>query len=114
MLGITPKNLILSSAGEEIANKKLIIPTLTAFTSDSLAKVQVKTCTACPGFGHVYTPGVASTVFDPDRNFEMRFDATGNKVSSINTSVFRLTDVDSKVIAPTIYNAYISEIDLDY
>ena len=113
MLGITPKNLILSSAGEEIANKKLIIPTLTAFTSDSLAKVQVKTCKACPGFGHVYTPGVASTVFDPDRNFEMRFDATGNKVSAINTSVFRLTDVDSKVIAPTIYNAYISEIDLE-
>ena len=58
LIGITPKNEIINSTGVAIANKKLIIPTLTHFSSDSLAKVQVKTCTACPGFGHVYTPGL--------------------------------------------------------
>ena len=110
LIGITPKNFITSSNGDEIVNKKLIIPTFTNFSSDSLAKIQVKTCTACPGFGHVYTPGVASTVFDPDRNFEMQFDAS-NTVTTINTSVFRPTDVGSKVIAPTIYNAFITELD---
>lgn len=110
LIGLTPKNVILNSNGTEIANKKLIIPTLTHISSDSLAKVQVKTCTACPGFGHVYTPGVASTVFDAGRNFEMQFDA-GNTVSAINTSAFKLTDVGAKVIAPTIYNAYITAID---
>ena len=110
LIGITPKNFITSSTGKDIVNKKLIIPTLANFSSDSLAKVQVKTCTACPGFGHVYTPGVASTVFDSSRNFEMQFDAS-NTVSAINTSVFRLTDVGSKVIAPTIYNAYITDVD---
>ena len=73
-----------------IANKKLIIPTLAHISSDSLAKVQVKTCTACPGFGHVYTPGVASTVFDADRNFQMQFDAA-NTVTAINTSAFNMS-----------------------
>jgi hypothetical protein len=110
LIGITPKNVILNSTGTEIANKKLIIPTLAHISSDSLAKVQVKTCTACPGFGHVYTPGVASTVFDADRNFQMQFDAA-NTVTAINTSAFKLTDVGAKVIAPTIYNAYITDID---
>ena len=110
LIGITPKNEIINSTGAAITNKKLIIPTLTHFSSDSLAKVQVKTCTACPGFGHVYTPGVASTVFDAGRNFEMQFD-DGNTVTAINTSVFRLTDVGAKVIAPTIYNAYITDVD---
>lgn len=110
LIGITPKNKIVNSSGVGIVNKKLIIPTLVHLSSDSLAKVQVKTCTACPGFGHVYTPGVASTVFDSTRNFEMQFDGT-NTVSAINTSVFRLTDVGAKVIAPTIYNAYITSID---
>ena len=110
LVGITPKNEIINSTGVGIANKKLIIPTIAHFNSDSLAKIQVKTCTACPGFGHVYTPGVASTVFEPSRNFEMQFDAA-NTVTAINTSVFKLTDVGAKVIAPTIYNAYITEVD---
>ena len=35
----------------------------------------------------------------------------GNTVTAINTSVFRLTDVGAKVIAPTIYNAYITDVD---
>ena len=54
--------MILNSTGVEIANRKLIIPTKMSMSSDSLAEIKVKTCKACPGFGHVFTPGVGTTV----------------------------------------------------
>ena len=44
LVGITPKDTITSSNGEEIVNKKLIIPTVANFSSDSLSKVEVVQC----------------------------------------------------------------------
>jgi hypothetical protein len=110
LIGITPKNFITNSAGDDIVNKKLIIPSVASFISDSLMRVEVIACTACPGFAHVYTPGIAST--ESGRQIEMEF-TSGNNVTAINDSVFYPTDVGAKIIAPTIFNAYISEIDLD-
>ena len=107
LVGITPKNLIVNSVGSEIVNKKLIIPTKLSVTSDSLAEVQVVTCKACPGFGHVYTPGVASTVTGREVEFEF---TGGNTLASINDSFFKASDVGSKLIAPSIYNAYIVSV----
>ena len=91
----------------EIVNKKLIIPTKLSITSDSLAEVQVVTCKGCPGFGHVYAPGVASTVTGREVEFEF---TGGNTLASINDSFFKASDVGSKLIAPSIYNAYIVEV----
>ena len=108
LIGITPKNFILNSVGTEIKNKKLIIPTTMNITSDSLAQVEVVKCRACPGFAHVYTPGIAATTTGPE--VEVRL--TGqNTLTSVNGTFFKQTDLNSKIIAPSIWNAYITDLD---
>ena len=107
LIGITPKSNIVNSTGTEIQNKKLIIPSTLNVTSDSLAEFKVVTCRACPGFGHVYAPGVASTVTGREVEFEF---TGGNSLASINDSYFYASDVGSKLIAPSIYNAYIVQV----
>ena len=110
LLGVTPKDFLLNSVGTEIKNKKLIIPTTLNITSDSLAKVEVVRCRACPGFGHVYTPGIGATVSGP----EVQVRLTGeNTLTSVNDTYFQASDLDSKIIAPTIWNAYITELSDD-
>lgn len=107
LIGITPKKEITSSSGINIPNKKLIIPTVANFTSDSLAKIEVVTCKACPGFGHVYTPGIATT--ESGREIEMEF-TDGQNVAARNDSYFYESDIGAKVIAPTIFNAYVAAV----
>ncbi len=107
LIGITPKEFILNSTGVEIKNKKLIIPTTLNITSDSLAKVEVVKCRACPGFGHVYTPGIAATTSGP--SVEVQF-TDGRTLAAANDSYFQLSDLGSKLIAPSIWNAYISDL----
>lgn len=59
ILGIHPKESIQNEQGFKKANKKVIIPTsLTVTSSDDLAKVDIVTCRACPGFGYTYDQGV--------------------------------------------------------
>ncbi len=107
LLGITPKDFLLNSVGTEIKNKKLIIPTTLNITSDSLAKIEVVKCRACPGFAHVYTPGIGATVTGP----EVQVKLTGeNTLTSVNDTYFQKSDLNSKIIAPTIWNAYITEL----
>ena len=118
LIGIRPKDVILNSTGVEIPNRKLIIPTKVSMSSDSLSEIKVKTCKACPGFGHVFTPGVGSTV--SGRNMNISF-ASGNIISGIGTMVdisgittnayFTESDIGSKIIAPSLFNAYITSID---
>ena len=107
LIGITPKSNIVNSTGTKIENKKLIIPSTLNVSSDSLAEFKVVTCRACPGFGHVYAPGVASTVTGREVEFEF---TGGNSLASINDSYFYASDVGSKLIAPSIYNAYIVQV----
>jgi len=110
LLGITPKNFILNSVGIEIKNKKLIIPTTLNITSDSLAKVEVAKCRACPGFAHVYTPGIAATTTGP----EVQVRLTGqNTLTAVNDTYFQSSDLNSKIITPSIWNAYITELEDD-
>ena len=108
LIGITPKEFILNSTGVEIKNKKLIIPTTMNITSDSLAKVEIVKCRACPGFGHVYTPGIAATTTGPSVEVQM---IASNKLLAVNDSYFQLTDLGSKLIAPSIWNAYITKVE---
>ncbi len=107
LIGIKPKDYILNSDGVEIQNKKLIIPTELNVSTDSLTEVKVVTCSACPGFGHVYTPGVATT--ESGRYVDIEF-SDANTIAAINDSYFTEDDIGAKIIAPSIYNAYISNV----
>ena len=107
LLGIRPKEFILNRDGVEIENKKLIIPTELNISSDSLSEVKVVTCAACPGFGHVYTPGIATT--ESGRSIDIQFTSL-NTIAAINDSYFYESDKGAKIIAPSIYNAYIADV----
>ncbi len=107
LLGIRPKEFILNRDGVEIENKKLIIPTELNINSDSLSEVKVVTCAACPGFGHVYTPGIATT--ESGRSIDIQF-TSPNTIAAINDSYFSESDIGAKIIAPSIYNAYITDV----
>ena len=109
LIGIRPKDVILNSTGVEIPNRKLIIPTKVSMSSDSLAEIKVKTCKACPGFGHVFTPGVGTTI--SGRNMNISFD-DGNTISAVGTDAyFTENDIGAKIIAPSLFNAYITSVD---
>ena len=77
-----------------------------SMSSDSLAEIKVKTCKACPGFGHVFTPGVGTTV--TGRNMRISF-LTGNSITAIGTDAyFTENHIGTKIIAPSLFNAYIT------
>jgi hypothetical protein len=107
LLGIRPKEFIVNRDGVEIQNKKLIIPTELNISSDSLSEIKVVTCSACPGFGHVYTPGIATT--ETGRSVDIQFTSL-NTIEAINDSYFYESDIGAKIIAPSIYNAYITDV----
>ena len=108
MLGIYPKQNLYNKDGVAIQNKKLIIPTELNISTDSLTEVKVVTCSACPGFGHVYTPGIAKTESGKYLNIQFTNSDTFTVVG-IGTSIYE-SDVGAKIIAPSIYNAYISSV----
>ena len=107
LLGVKPKDFILNSTGTKIQNKKLIIPTNLSVTTDSLSEIKVETCKACPGFGHVHTPGIGKT--DLGRNITVAFD-TPSSIVVTGTSFFFKEDEGAKLIAPSIWNAYIDTV----
>jgi len=76
LIGITPKTFITNSTGVDIVNKKLIIPTSLNITSDSLTRTKIVNCKGCPGFGHIYTPGVVATT--TGRDITVEFTGTNN------------------------------------
>ncbi len=109
LFAIRPKDFITNSAGVSIANRKLILPTKFNMSSNALTEVKVKTCRACPGFGHVFTPGVGTT--DTGRSMTIKFIGT-NTISAVGTGAsFTSNDIGAKLIAPSIFNAYITEMD---
>lgn len=108
LIGISPKEYLLNREGVEIQNKKLIIPETLNISSDSLTEVKVVTCSACPGFGHVYTPGVATT--ENGRYINAEFDTTSSIVTVGSDVYFTEDDIGAKIIAPSIYNAYITNV----
>lgn len=108
LIGIQPKNFIQNGVGDEIKNKKLIIPTTMNVTSECLAQVDVDKCRACPGFGHVFTPGISADISGRELTVQLTEDNTLTAVG-VGT-VFLESDVGSKVIAPGIWDAYITEV----
>ena len=110
LIGIAPKDFILNRSGIPIENKKIIVPTELNISSDSLSEVKVVTCTACPGFGHVYTPGIAKT--ESGRYLDIQF-TNSNTIATVGLSSFTADDVGAKIIAPSIYNAYITSVNVN-
>lgn len=107
LLAIYPKGYLLNREGVSIQNKKLIIPTDLNISSDSLTEVKVVTCTACPGFGHVYTPGVATT--ESGRSVNITF-TDPNTISASSGSYFYQSDIGANLIGPSIFDASISNV----
>mgnify|MGYP003110459600 CR=1 FL=1 len=111
LIGIRPKDFITNSTGVEIANRKLIIPTKMSMSSDSLTEIKVKTCKACPGYGHVFTPGVKTTISGRTMNISF---ADGNTIDTVGSdSYFTENDIGAKIIAPSLFNAYITSVSGD-
>lgn len=107
LFGIIPKSSLVNSEGISVTNKKLIIPTELNFSTDSLSEVKIVTCTACPGFGHVYTPGVATT--ESGRYIDITF-TDPSTISASSGSYFYESDIGAKLVAPTIWNANIASV----
>ena len=107
LLGIYPKASLLNREGISIQNKKLIIPTELNVSTDSLTEVKIVTCTACPGFGHVYTPGIATT--ESARSVNITFTAP-KTISASSGSYFYQSDIGANLIAPSIFDASISNV----
>ena len=116
LFGIRPKDFFESiktlSSGEdqirEIVNRKLILPTKFNITTNTLTEVKVKNCRACAGFGHVFTPGVSNG--DNGRNISVEFTGT-NLITAQGSDYFIEADVGAKLIAPSLFGVYITEID---
>jgi len=109
LFGIRPKDFITNSSGSSIANRKLIIPTKFNMTTNTLTEVKVKNCRACAGFGHVFTPGVKTTVSGRDMTIE--FTGT-NTITAVGVGAsFTAADIGAKLIAPSVFGAYITEMD---
>jgi hypothetical protein len=109
LFGIRPKDAITNSSGITIENRKLILPTKFNISTNALTEVKVKTCRACAGFGHVFTPGVGTT--ETGRNMTIEFTG-GNLITAVGSEAyFTKNDVGAKLIAPSIFNAYITDVD---
>ena len=111
LFGIRPKDFITNSSGSSIANRKLVLPTKFNMTTNTLTEVKVKTCRACAGFGQVFTPGVKTG--ESGRNMTIEFTG-GNLITAVGSDAyFTKNDVGAKLIAPSVFGAYITEVDGD-
>jgi len=109
LFGVRPKDVITNSSGVNIANRKLILPTKFSMSTNTLTEVKVKTCRACAGFGQVFTPGVKTG--DSGRSMTIKFEGT-NLITAVGVGAsFSDADIGAKLIAPSIFGAYIVEMD---
>ena len=111
LIGIKPKEFILNSTGVEIPNKKLILPTELNVKSDSLTEIKTVVCKACPGFGHVHTPGILTGQNGrvlPSGDIQF---AETDKITTQNNSFFTTLDLGAHLIAPSINNCYIGSLE---
>ena len=126
-LGIKPKDVIISSTGDEVVNKKMIIPTKLNITASALTKLSAVVCKGCPGFGYVYSPGVETGVngriISPSGTATVAGDGTRKGIifsneneiqtyaeSGATADYFTVDDIGAKIIAPSINNCYISSL----
>ena len=110
MLIIKPKEFIQNSLGTNLNNRKIIIPTKLNVSAGALTQLKISTCKGCPGFGHVYTPGLTTGVNGRTLSAnEVQFTSSSTMVA-VNGGYFLESDVGAKIIAPSINNAYIKSV----
>ena len=116
LISVKPKDLIYNSEGVGIVNKKLIIPTdlnvSTKTGEKDITEVKTVVCKGCPGFGHVYTPGVGTT--ENGRTISasgIRFIGV-DEIVALAPNYFTELDIGAKIIAPSIYDAYIGSLSI--
>ena len=113
LFGFRPKDLIYSAtsnytAFDAVVNRKLMLPTKFNVSANTLTEVKVKTCKGCSGHGHVFTPGVGTTI--SGREIDVEFGG-GNIINIVGSGAsFTENDIGAKLIAPSIFNAYITEL----
>ena len=89
-------------------------------SADTLTEIKVKTCRGCPGHSQVFTPGIITGetgrkiqiefVGSGDRANSVILDANNNPIVGLGT-FFTEDDIGAKLIAPSIFNAYITAMD---
>ena len=131
-LGIKPKDVILNGMGDEIVNKKTIIPTKLNITAGALTKLSAVVCKGCPGYGYVYSPGVEcgipadGKIITPSGTATVAGDGTRKGIifsnqneiqtyaeSGATADYFTVADIGAKIIAPSINDCYISSLSGD-
>ena len=114
LFGFRPKDVIYSGNAnytvteDIIDNRKLILPTKFNVSANALTELKIKTCKGCAGHGHVFTPGVGTTI--SGREIDIEFGG-GNTINIVGSGAsFTEDDIGAKLIAPSIFNAYITEL----
>jgi hypothetical protein len=107
IIGLYPKTVITNNEGVSKANKKNIYPKSISVTSDSLAKIEVVKCKACPGFGHNYNHGLTAT--ETGRVLNIEFVTLSKIRITTPNQYFTTDDIGSKIIGNGLWSGYIVE-----
>ena len=76
-----------------------------------MTEIKTVVCKACPGFGHVHTPGILTGQNGrvlPSGDIQF---AAVNKITTQNNSFFTTLDLGAHLIAPSINNCYIGSLE---
>jgi hypothetical protein len=120
LIGLTSKTTLLNSDGIAKENKKIIFPKTISATASELTRVDVVTCKACPGFGHVYNHGLIGGTIGRTFNITLNTSALNtfsivpaNPLDVQPSELFTVADIGSKIIADGLYGGYIKSLDLE-
>lgn len=109
LIGLYPKLVITNNDGAFKPNKKNIYPKSISVSSDSLAKIEIVKCRACPGFGYNFNHGLAAAESGRVLNIEF---VTLSKIRITTTDeYFTTADIGSKIVGNGLWAGYIKELD---
>jgi len=69
IFAVYPKSEITSGGGDQLPNKKIIIPKQMSITADGFAEVNIVKCRACKGSSFLYMPNLDAGTFGDLRRF---------------------------------------------
>ena len=84
VMGLRPKNFIKNKQGDDIINRKVIIPSSITVSSEVNAKISVIDCEGCPGYGYFYSPSLRNRVVGYTDNFTIS--QNGSTISFANST----------------------------
>ena len=109
LIGLYPKSVITNNEGISKPNKKNIYPKSLSVSSNTLAKIEIVKCKACPGFGYNFNHGLASAQSGRVLNIEF---ATLSKIRiTTPDEYFTTADIGSKIVGNGLWSGYIRELD---